>query len=162
PTPAPSALSRGRTAAVIVSPTTPPPARARVSMPLRRGGRRETAFERALDPGVERVEAMQRERPGRPEAALPRGVRPLVGEDAVGEGEAAGVVEARGRRALVEHPQPDLDVPEQPPLVREPDLGAERELTRPAEVVDDRGREQEVLVEAGVQRAGVDREGRDR
>jgi hypothetical protein len=40
-------------------------------------------------------------------------------EHAVRQREAARVVEPR-RGALLEHPQPDLDVAEQPPLVGEP------------------------------------------
>ena len=44
---------------------------------------------------------------------------------------------------------------EQPPLVGQPDLGAVGELARPPEVVDERGREQQVLVQARVQLADL-------
>ena len=51
---------------------------------------------------------------------------------------------------------------EQPALVAEPDLGAERQLADAAEVVDERGGQQQVLVQALVQHARLDRERRDR
>ena len=72
-------------------------------------------LEGALHGGVERVEALQRERLG----GEARGRRvAVVGEHAVREREAARLVEpARG--ALVEDAQPELDVAEQPPLVGE-------------------------------------------
>ena len=112
-------------------------------------------------PCVERVEAVQRERLGATRSGVRRRVGAVVGQDAVREREAAGVVEAGAPRALLEHPQPDLDVAEQPALVGEADLGAERELARAAEVVDDRGGEQQVLVQPRVQRARLHRERRD-
>ena len=67
-----------------------------------------------------------------------------------------------GAGALVEQAQPELDVAEQPALVGEADLGAERELARLAEVVDDRRRQQQVLVQARVQRAGLQGQRRHR
>src|SRR5688500_11863114 len=48
----------------------------------------QPVFERALDARVERVEAVERERLGRPEAPARRALGPVVGEHAVREREA--------------------------------------------------------------------------
>ena len=55
-------------------------------------------------------------------------------------------------------------MPEQPPLVGQPDLGAVGELARPPEIVHQRGRQQQVLVQARVQLADLvgERRHRDR
>src|SRR5690242_15310563 len=98
-------------------------------LPLRRRGP-ESMLDRPLDPGVERVQPVERERLGRAEAPLRRRFGAVVGQDAVRQREPAGVVEAGALRARLEHSQPDLDVPEQPPLVGQADLRAERELAR--------------------------------
>ena len=111
----------------------------------------EPVLERALDAGVEGVEAVERERLGRAEAAARRGVRPVVAEHAVQQRDAAVGGElghARLEQLLAEH-----DVPEQPALVGQPDLGAVGELARLAEVVDDRRGDQQVGVEPRVQLA---------
>ena len=50
---------------------------------------------------------------------------------------------------------------EQAALVAQADLGAERQLAGAPEVVEQRGGEQQILVQALVQRAGLDGERRD-
>ena len=109
-----------------------------------------------MTPASSALSAVQRERLGRAEAPPRRRVGAVMGEDAVREREAARASSPDVARALVEHPQPELDVPEQPALVGQLDLGAERELAGAPEVVDDRGGEQQVLVEPRVQRARLD------
>ena len=61
-------------------------------------------------------------------------------------------------RVLAQQREPELDVPEQPAGLRQPDLGAVRELPRAAEVVDERGGRQQIAVQPRVQRAGLLRE----
>ena len=56
---------------------------------------RDDPARRPLDPRVERVDPVQGERLGGPEAPLRGRVGAVVGEDAVGQREPAGVVEAR-------------------------------------------------------------------
>ena len=64
--------------------------------------------------------------------------------------------------ALGQDPLADHQVAEQPPLVGQPDLGAVGELAGAAEVVDDRGGQQQVGVQPRVQLAQLVRERRDR
>ena len=59
----------------------------------------------------------------------------MVAEDTVRERQPPLGVEPRG--ALVDEPLAEHHVPEQPALLREPDLRAVGELARLAEVVDD-------------------------
>src|SRR3712207_1060626 len=61
---------------------------------------------------------------------------------------------ARGE--LVEHPQAQLDVAEQAALLGRLDLGAEGELARSSEVVDDGRGDQQLLVQARVERGRLD------
>ena len=84
----------------------------------------------------------------------------MVGEDAVLQREAA-LTGQRGRVARGEQAQGELDVPEQAALFAAGDLGAVGELAGAAEVVQERGGEQQVAVEAGVQGAELQREGGD-
>ena len=59
---------------------------------------------------------------------------------------------------LGDHAQAQLDVPEQRALAAALDLGAVGELAGLAEVVDERGGEQQVAVQARVQRAQLERQ----
>src|SRR3954470_5102453 len=106
-------------------------------------------LQRALDRGVERVEPVERTRLGRAEAPAGRGLRAVVGEDAVRELEPAIVGQVAG--ALVEDPLPERDVAEQPAVLGEPELRAVGELAGLAEVVDERGGEQQVWIQTRVQ-----------
>src|SRR5438105_1476567 len=64
----------------------------------------------------------------------------------------------QGRQQVArDQSQAQLDVAEQPSLRAALDLGAVAELARLAEVVDDRGAEQKVAVQAGVQSAQLER-----
>ena len=63
---------------------------------------------------------------------------------------------------LGDHPLADHDVAEQPPLLAETDLRPQRELARAAEVVDDRGGQQQVGVQPGVKLAELVGERRHR
>jgi hypothetical protein len=74
----------------------------------------------------------------------------------VGEREPPRLVHPRG--ALVDHPLAEHDVAEQAALLGQPDLGAVGELARLAEVVHERGGEQEVGVQTRMQHAGLDHE----
>ena len=73
----------------------------------------------------------------------------VVGGDRVQELGAHRGVETP--RPLLHEPEPEVDVPEQPPLLRLTERGAALELPRPAHVVQKRGREQEIATEPRVQ-----------
>ena len=117
-------------------------------------------LERALDAGVERVQPVQRERLGRAEAAARRRAGAVVAEHAVQQREPAlarrAIVAALGQDPLADH-----QVAEQAPLLGQADLGAVGELARAAEVVGDRGGQQQVGVQARMQLAELVRERRD-
>ena len=113
-------------------------------------------LDRGLDPGVEGVEPIQRERLGQCEPPARERVGSVMCEHAVTEREPARVVETGLLGGRLDHPQPELDVAEQPALVAEPDLGPERELARAPEVVEQRRGQQQVLVQALVQGARLD------
>src|ERR1700730_7007663 len=83
----------------------------------------------------------------------------MVEEHAVLEREPALELEALGGM-LGDDPQAELDVPEEAPLTAALDLRSVGELARLAEIVDDRRREQQVAVEAGVKYAQLEHEGR--
>src|SRR6185436_3767596 len=94
--------------------TVPPRTRMRMTRNLS-VALRKAVLERALDARVERVEPVERERLGRSEAAVGRGVRPVVAQHAVQERQAALRVEpghARLEQLLAQH-----DVPEQTALL---------------------------------------------
>ena len=97
------------------------------------------------------------------EAPARRRRRPVVAEHAVQQREPALLVE-RARARSRQHPLADHQVAEQPALLGQPDLGAVGELARAAEVVDDRGGQQQVGVQARVQLAELvgERRHRDR
>src|SRR4051794_21583041 len=120
----------------------------------------EPVLEGALDARVERVEAVERERLGRAEAAARGGVRAVVAQDAVCERESSCLVHAGC--PLVEDALAQHEVAEQAALLAEADLGAVGELARLAEVVDERGADEQVGVEAWMQRGRLDPERRDR
>ena len=125
--------------------------------PLRRRSA-AAVLEHALDLSVERVQPIERERLGRGKA-LPGGrIGPVVEDHAVLEREPALAVEDR-RRVLGDHAQPELDVTQQLALAAALDLGAVGELAGLAEVVDDRGADQQVAIQARVQRAQLERHG---
>ena len=69
---------------------------------------------------------------------------------------------AHARQARLEQLLAEDDVAEQPPLLGEPDLRAVGELARLAEVVHERGGDQEVRVQPRMQLAGLERERADR
>ncbi len=109
-------------------------------------------LERELELGVDGVDAVEREGLEGAEGAGRGLFGAVVGEDAVGEGEPARFGELRwavGGEDL----QAELDVAEETALVAEFDRGSVGELADLAEVVDDRGGDEEVAVEAGVQLA---------
>ena len=118
-------------------------------------------LESPLDRRVDRVQPVQRQRLGRRKPASGRGRRPVVAENAVQQRQPAMLIESPhavlGQQLLTEH-----QMTEQPPLLGQADLGAVRELPRPAEVVRDRGGQQQIGVQPRVQLAGLVRERRDR
>ena len=73
----------------------------------------------------------------------------------------------RGRRdrgrgsALLDHPQAEVDVSEETALLRLPERRAAAELADAADVVEERGREQEVVAEAWMELSGLAAERRD-
>ena len=67
-------------------------------------------------------------------------------------GEHLGVELAR---ALFDHPQPEVDVSQQPPLLRLPERGPIPELARPADVVQERRGEEEIEAQPRVQLGGL-------
>ncbi len=105
----------------------------------------QPVFERALEVGVDRVQAVERERlvglkrPGR------RGLRTMVGQDAVAQREPALVGELRGAVGR-EELHGELEVADEAALFGQADRGAVGELARLAEVVDDRGGHEQVTV----------------
>src|SRR4051794_13189165 len=116
-------------------------------------------LKRALHRRVERVQAIERERLGRAEAAARSGIRTVVGEDAVGELEAPVLGQVPG--ALVEQALAEHDVAEQAALLAEADLGAVGELARLAEVVHERGGEEKVWIQTGMQLGALECERAD-
>src|SRR3954468_12648524 len=104
----------------------------------------EPVLESALDRYVERVEAVERQRLRGAEAAARRGVGAVVAEHAVGEREPPRLVHAG--RPLVEDALAEHEVAEEAALFAEADLGAVGELARLAEVVDERGADEQVRV----------------
>ena len=89
------------------------------------------------------------------------GVGSVVQHHAVLEREPALGIE-RGRGVVGDQAQPELDVAQQLPLAAAPDLRAVGELAGLAEVVDDRRAQQQVAVQARVQRAELERHRGDR
>jgi len=84
----------------------------------------------------------------------------VVAEHAVQQVQAPLIV--KPVTAVGEQPLTDDQVAEQAPLGGDADLGAVGKFPCPTEVVDDRGGEQEIGVELGVQLAGLVRERGDR
>ena len=117
-------------------------------------------LERELELGVDRVHAVERQRFGGREGAGRDGFGAVVGEDAMGQGEPACVGELR-RAVGGEQLEAELDVAEQPTFLAELDRGGVGELADLAEVVDDRGRDEEVAIEARVEFAELPAELRD-
>src|SRR5687767_12837696 len=113
-------------------------------------------FQRAFYAGVQCVEPVQRERFRRSEAAARGGFRAVMAEDAVQERDPPALVEAPEPRR--EELLPEHEVAEQPPLVRHADLRAVAELARLAEVVDERGADEQVAVQPGVKLARLERQ----
>ncbi len=109
---------------------------------------------------VERVAAVERDGLGGAKALTGKGVGPVVGEDAVLERETARGGQ-RGGVAGREQAQPELEVPEQTPLVGAGELRAKGELAGLAEVVQQGGGEQQVAVETGVQGAELESQSGD-
>ena len=128
-------------------------------------------LESGLDRRIEGVEPVERQRLGRTEAlpgtrlartlspARP-GVGPVVGEHAVEQLEPSIGGEIGRRRA--DELGADREMAEHAALLAEPELGAIGELARAADVVEDRGRHQQVRVEPRVQRAGLEHQRGDR
>src|SRR5215210_6151840 len=114
----------------------------------------KAVLQNALHARVQGIKAVERERLGRAEAAAGQGIRAVMGEDAVRErvelrrGEA---VQPRG--ALGHELLPQRQVTHQRAGLAQRYLGAQVELERLAGVVEDRGAEQKVGVEPGVERA---------
>src|SRR3954467_1091534 len=116
----------------------------------------ETEVECGLNTGIDAVDAVQGERFGQREPAAGEGVGPMVAEHAVQQGELAGLVHTRGAR--LHDLLAERQVAEQPALVAPADLRAVGELAGLADVVQERGGEEEVLVEPRVELAGLVRE----
>ena len=77
----------------------------------------------------------------------------MVARDRVQQlGEHGGVEVAA---ALLDHPQAEVDVSEQAPLVRLPERRARPELADPADVVQERGGEDDVVAEARMELRGL-------
>ncbi len=106
----------------------------------------QAVLERALDPGVERVEPEQRERLGRAEPAAGGRGGSVVAEHAVRQRKPPLLVEAGG--PIGDQSLADHQVAEQPSLLGQPELGSVREFPRAAEVVRDRGGQKQVGVQA--------------
>src|SRR5215211_335190 len=107
PEPAPLTARRTRT---------PSPARRLASALAPRDQLGQPVFQRALDAGVERVEAIERERLGRAEAPPRRGVGPMVAEHAMQQRDAS--LRREARQARLEQLLAEHDVAEQPALLR--------------------------------------------
>ena len=122
-----------------------------------------SVLESALDARVERVEAVEGERLGRAELPPRQRVRAVMGEDAVRDGVQLRLRErVEAPRALGHELLSERDVAHERAGLAQRDLRAELELERLAHVVEDRGREQQVRVEARVERACLERQRRHR
>ena len=104
--------------------------------------------------GVELVRVVEHGRLG---GACGRAV--VVARDGVQEFGENGRVEVP--RALFDHPQPEVDVSEEPALVGLPERRAPTELADPADVVDKGRGEHEILSEPRMELRGLATQGRD-
>ena len=121
------------------------PATIRARPPLRF----QAVLERALDAGVQGVEAVQRDSLGRGKGADSQGLGAVMAEHA-GEQRGPALLGQPGRGGA-DDLRADLKMAEQPPLLADPDLGPVGELARLADVVEERGGHQQVGVEPRVQ-----------
>ena len=118
-------------------------------------------LDRGLDPRVERVEPIERERLGQCEPPARERVGAVVREHAVTEREPARVVEPgllRGRSSIIRSPSSTW--PSSRPSSLSPTSAPSVSSRVRAEVVEQRRGQQQVLVQALVQRARLDRERR--
>src|SRR5262245_39058792 len=123
----------------------------------------KSVLESALHPRIQGVQAVQSQCLSGAEAAPGKGIGPVVAKDAVRESVQLRLREAReSPRALRHELLAERHVPDERARLAQRNLGAELELERLAYVVEDRGGQQEVGVEPRVQRAGLERERRDR
>ena len=83
----------------------------------------------------------------------------VVARDGVQEFGEDGRIEVAG--ALLDHPEPEVDVPEEPALVGLPERRPRTELTDPADVMEECRGEHEVLSETRMELCGFATEGRD-
>src|SRR5918992_1508855 len=120
---------------------------------------RQAVLERPLDRGVDGIEAIEGQRLRRAEALAGQRVRPVVGQEAVRDG--VELLVGKGLepvRPLRDELLAEDEVTHQGTGLAERDLGAEVELARLAQVVQDRSAEKQVGVEARVEGAGLERE----
>src|SRR5918994_7141948 len=116
-----------------------------------------SVLQSALYACIQRVQAVERQRLRRPEAPPREAIRPVVGQDAVGESMQLRL------REVVEAPGPlghqlvaKRHMAYQRAGLAEGDLRAEIELERLAGVVQDRRAQEEVRVQPRVQRRGLE------
>ena len=88
-----------------------------------------------------------------------RGGPVVMACDGVEELREDGRVEVAG--ALLEHPQAEMHVAEEPALLGRPERRATTELADAPDVVQERGGQQEVVTEPGMQLCGLAAERRD-
>lgn len=117
-------------------------------------------LERVLELRVDRVHAEEREGLERLKAACGRGLRPMMREHAVREREPALLRELR-RTVRGEDLQPELHVAKHPPLVTELDGGGVHKLADLAQIVHDRGGDQQIPIQARMELAELPAELRD-
>jgi uncharacterized protein (DUF1015 family) len=103
---------------------------------------------------VELVRVVEHGRLGR---ACGRAV--VVARDGVQELGENGRVEVS--RVLLDHPQAEVDMPEEPTLVRRAERRSRSELANPADVVEERCGEHEIVPEPGMELRGLAAERRD-
>jgi hypothetical protein len=109
-------------------------------------GQTDLLLERAFDPCIQGVQALQRQGLRQTEAAATRALRAMVSEDAVEQGGAAlrGQLAGGGADDL----GADREVTEQPALLGQPELGPVGEFANLADVVQEGRSHQQVGVEA--------------
>ena len=128
---------------------------------LAAAGRADAVLERALDPGVEGVQPVERERLGRRAAAASAGRRARGGR---GRSDSSAARRSPGRSpaAAPTISAPICRWPSSRPSLAQPELGAVGELAGLADVVQERGGHQQVRVEPRVEQADLGDQGRDR
>ena len=89
----------------------------------------------------------------------PGGARFVVGRHGVEQ--LGSDLDLQRRGAVLDQPQPEMDVPKQPAFLGRAERRPALELERPSDVVEERGRQHEVRPQARVQLRGLAAERRD-